>query len=63
MPNSIIQPVFDLHAHPSLKVYLFKKKLYKNYPAGGAWCPLTLRVNLPKMKDGGVQTVVCSHYI
>jgi len=63
MANSITQPVFDLHAHPSLKVYLFKKKLYKDYPAGGAWNPLTLRVNLPKMKDGGVQTVVCSHYI
>jgi membrane dipeptidase len=63
MPNSITQPVFDLHAHPSLKVYLFKKKLYKNYPAGGAWNPLTLRVNLPKMKDGGVQTLVCSHYV
>ena len=63
MANSITQPVFDLHAHPSLKVYLFKKKLHKNYPAGGAWWPLTLRVNLPKMINGGVQTVVCSHYI
>ncbi len=63
MANSITQPVFDLHAHPSLKVYLFKKKLYKNYPAGGAWNPLTLRVSLPKIKKGGGQTIVCSHYV
>ena len=62
MANSNTQPVFDLHTHPSLKVYLFKKKLHKNYPAGGAWNPLTLRVSLPKIKKGGVQTIVCSHY-
>jgi hypothetical protein len=63
MANSITQPVFDLHAHPSLKVYLFKKKLYKNYPAGGAWNPFTLRVSLPKIKKGGGQTIVCCHYV
>lgn len=61
MANPITQPVIDLHVHPSFKMFLFKKKLHKNYPAGGAWNPLTLRSSLPKMQKGGVRAAVCSH--
>ena len=34
--NNLVNKV-DLHLHPSLKMYLFGKKLYKNYRSGGAW--------------------------
>jgi len=56
-------PVFDLHVHPSLKVYLFNKKLYRQYPSGGAWNPLSMRVSLPKMNKGNARTIVSSIYL
>ena len=55
--------VFDLHAHPSLKVYLWNKKLYKKYRTGSAWDPLTMRVDLPKMRQGGVKGCISSAYL
>ena len=40
--------VIDAHVHPSLKTYLFKKKLWKSHRSGGAFNPFTMRVDLPK---------------
>ena len=53
----------DLHLHPSLKMYLFGKKLYKNYRTGGAWNPLTMRVTLPKIRSGGMNVLISSIYV
>ncbi|MFB0565287.1 MAG: dipeptidase [Candidatus Aminicenantaceae bacterium] len=55
--------VIDLHVHPSLKTYLFNKKLSKRHKTGGAWNPLTLRVDLPKIIEGGVNAVFSSIYL
>ena len=53
----------DLHVHPSLKTFLFNKKLYKCNRTGGAWNPLALRVDLPKVIKGGVNLFLSSVYL
>ncbi|GAB4376500.1 MAG: hypothetical protein Kow0042_22870 [Calditrichia bacterium] len=55
--------VIDLHVHPSLKTFLWNKNLAKRHRTGGAWNPLTLRVDLPKIKDGGVDVLFSSVYL
>ncbi len=52
-----------LHLHPSLKMYLFGKKLYKRYRTGSAWNPLTMRVDLPKIAEGGMNVLISSIYV
>jgi len=55
--------VIDAHVHPSLKTYLFKKKLGKSHRSGGAFNPFTMRVDLPKTIAGGVDALVSSIYL
>jgi len=55
--------VVDAHVHPSLKTFLFKKKLHKRHRSGGAFNPFTMRVDLPKTKEGGVDTLISSIYL
>ena len=55
--------VIDAHVHPSLKTYLFKKKLWKRHKSGGAFNPFTMRVDLPKTIAGGVDALVSSIYL
>lgn len=55
--------VIDAHTHPSLKTYLLRKRLWKRHRAGGAWNPLCMRVDLPKLEEGGVDVAVASHYL
>jgi len=55
--------VVDAHIHPSLKTFLFRKKLHKRHRSGGAFNPFTMRVDLPKAKQGGVDTFISSHYL
>ncbi len=53
----------DLHAHPSLKTTLWRLDLARRHRSGGAWNPFTLRVDLPKLREGGVGVVVSSVYL
>ena len=55
--------VIDAHVHPSLKTYLFRKKLHKAHRSGGAFNPFTMRVDLPKTIAGGVDALVSSIYL
>ncbi len=55
--------VVDFHAHPSLKTYLFRRKLQKRYRPRGLFWPFTLRTNLPSLSDGGVNAVVSAIYL
>ena len=55
--------VIDAHVHPSLKTFLFRKRLHKTHRSGGAFNPFTLRVDLPKTTAGGVDTIVSSIYL
>ena len=57
------QMIIDLHVHPSLKIFLFNKKLYRKYPAGGAWNPFFMRVSLPRLQQGGTQAIISSVYL
>jgi membrane dipeptidase len=62
--NGKVQPmVIDLHVHPSLKIFLFNKKLYRKYPAGGAWNPFSMRVSLPRLQSGGARAIITSVYL
>ncbi len=56
-------PVFDLHAHPSMKTYLFKKKIHKSHRPGGAFNPFSMRVDLPKLRAGGVNGLLSAIYL
>jgi len=54
--------LIDFHVHPALKTYLFCTKFYKRHKAGGAWNPLRVRVDLPKLKEGGVNGIFSAIY-
>lgn len=56
-------PVFDLHAHPSMKTYLFKKKIHKSHKPGGAFNPFSMRVDLPSLRAGGVNGLLSAIYL
>jgi membrane dipeptidase len=55
--------VIDAHVHPSLKTFLWRKKLGKTHRSGGAFNPFTMRVDLPKTIAGGVDVLVSSIYL
>jgi len=55
--------VIDAHVHPALKTCLFRKRLWKKHRSGGAFNPLTLRVDLPKTIAGGVGAFISSAYL
>jgi len=55
--------LIDLHTHPSLKTYLFNKRLYKKHRSTGKWNPFGMRVDLPKIKKGGVDAILSTVYL
>jgi microsomal dipeptidase-like Zn-dependent dipeptidase len=56
-------PIFDLHCHPSLKIYLCNKDMRrKHYPLKDV-LPSGMHVDLPGMEDATVKVAFCSHYI
>ncbi|NIV03061.1 MAG: hypothetical protein GWN59_00015, partial [Calditrichae bacterium] len=55
--------VADMHAHPSLKIYMFNKKFHKRYWSGGAFNPFAMRVDLPKCIEGGLNLLFSSVYL
>ena len=55
--------VADLHAHPSLKTYFFRKHIDFPHPAPAGTWPFTLRVDGPSLRRGGVDAVVSAIYV
>ena len=55
--------VCDIHAHPPLKTFLFKKELDKVYKASSFQNPFTLRSNLPSLRAGSVNIVLATTHI
>jgi membrane dipeptidase len=55
--------VVDIHAHPSLKIYMFNKKFHERHRTGGAFNPFGMRVDLPKIIEGGVNVLFSSVYV
>jgi membrane dipeptidase len=55
--------IFDLHAHPGLKVSLFHRTLTKRlYPSARAFDPFSVRTNYPRLKAGGVDILLSVQY-
>jgi microsomal dipeptidase-like Zn-dependent dipeptidase len=54
--------IVDLHAHPSLKVSLFKRALTSSFRASRAFDPLSVRTDCAKLKDGAVDVLLSCIY-
>lgn len=55
-------PIVDMHAHPSLKVSLFRRVFTRAKAASRAFNPLLFRTNFKKLEEGGVDVLVSSIY-
>lgn len=56
--------VVDLHAHPSLKVALFRRQLAKRYRgAPTMFWPPALRTDFPDLQEGGVDVLLSAIYV
>lgn len=56
-------PLTDVHAHPSLKTYLFNRDIRRHYRAGRRFNPLGTRTDLPSLRQGGVRVAWAAHYV
>lgn len=55
-------PIIDMHAHPSLKVSLFKRTITRAYAAARTFNPLLFRTNFQKLEQGGVDVLLSTIY-
>ena len=55
-------PIVDVHAHPSLKVFLLRRALTRRLRAHRAYNPLKLRTDFVKLKQGGLDVLLSSVY-
>lgn len=55
--------VADIHAHPSLKTFLFGKELDRAYKAPPYQFPFTLRTNIPSLKAGSVNVMLATTHL
>ena len=56
-------PLTDVHAHPSLKAYLFRRNLWRHYWSGSFLNPFSSRTDFQRLSKGGVGVVVAAHYL
>jgi membrane dipeptidase len=54
--------VVDFHAHPSLKVSLFKRALTRRYRASRSFSPFAVRTDLSRLIEGGVDVLLSVIY-
>ncbi len=54
--------IVDLHAHPSLKVSLFKRMLTFRFKSTRAFDPFSVRTDFIKLKEGGVDVLLSAVY-
>jgi hypothetical protein len=47
-------PLTDIHAHPSLKAYLFRRNLWRHYRSGKTFNPFSTRSDFRMLTRGGV---------
>jgi len=50
-------PLTDIHAHPSLKAYLFRRNLWRHYRSGSTFNPFSSRSDFRMLARGGVGVV------
>lgn len=55
--------LIDLHAHPSFNVSLFNRAITKRfYPSKSAFDPFSVRTNIPRLQEGGVDVLLSVVY-
>jgi len=55
--------VLDLHAHPSMKTYMFRRRFWKAHNPPGFMFPPTLRTDFDALVAGNCQVICCSVYV
>lgn len=57
------QGVLDLHAHPTMKTYMFKKRFWRRHFPPGFMFPVTLRTDFDSLVAGNCEVLCCSVYV
>lgn len=55
--------IVDLHCHPSLKMYLWDKKIWKRHRPAPGLNAFPLAYNVDELASGNVKGFLCSHYL
>jgi microsomal dipeptidase-like Zn-dependent dipeptidase len=55
--------IVDLHCHPSLKMYLWGKKIWKRYHPSAGLNSFPLTYTVDELASGNVKGFLCSHYL
>src|ERR687892_2352828 len=56
-------PLTDVHVHPSLKAYLFRRNLWRHYMSGKTFTPFSSRSDFPTLERGGVGVIWAAHHL
>lgn len=56
-------PLTDVHVHPSLKAYLFRRNLWRHYTSGASFNPFASRSDFPTLERGGVGVIWATHHL
>ncbi len=56
-------PLTDVHAHPSLKAYLFRRNLWRHYWSGKVFNPFSSRSDFRMLERKGVGVLWAAHYV
>jgi len=56
-------PLTDVHAHPSLKAFLFRRNLWRHYRSGSTFNPFSSRSDFASLARGGVRVLWSAHYV
>jgi microsomal dipeptidase-like Zn-dependent dipeptidase len=55
--------IIDLHCHPSLKIYLLDKKMWKHHHPWPGPNEIHMQVDLTQLKSGCVKGMMATHYL
>lgn len=55
--------IIDLHCHPSLKMYLWNKKIWKRYRTSSGTNPFPLQYTADEVSSGYVKGLLVAHYL
>ncbi len=56
-------PLTDVHLHPSLKAYLFRRNLWRHYKSGKTFDPFSSRSDFKMLQAGKVGVIWNAHYL
>src|SRR5262245_45652495 len=56
-------PLTDVHVHPSLMAFLFRRNLWRHYMSGRSFNPFSSCSDFPTLAKGGVGVIWAAHYL